>query len=171
MIKLYMQKAKDRHVAKELALLRASNPTPQMVSHMDEVDDAVIEEGIFRALEEGSKVASAIASSSEAPSDDATLNHRPAPPSDSGALGDSTRPNLQPLSASDTLSDHTIPIMQPSISSSKVTCHSTVVSPDVLIPSSAPYYAVQQRRGRPLPRTPAPGCKHCQILFTELQVK
>lgn len=152
MIKLYMQKAKDRHVAKELALLRASNPTPQMVSHMDEVDDAVIEEGIFRALEEGSKVASAIASSSEAPSDDATLNHRPAPPSDSEALGDSTRPNLQPLSASDTLSDHTIPIMQPpSISSSKVTCHSTVVSPDVLIPSSAPYYAVQQKKGTSSP--------------------
>ncbi|XP_026010597.1 uncharacterized protein LOC113013696 isoform X4 [Astatotilapia calliptera] len=271
MIKLYMQKAKDRCIAKELALLRVSNPTPQMVSHVGEVDDAVIEEGIFRALEEGSKVASAIASSSkahsdhatlihwpappsdsEAPSDHATLNHRPAPPSDSEApsdhatlnhwpappsdseapsdhdtlnhrpappsdseahsdhstlihrparddsvdsdseahsdhailnhrpappsdskaLGDSTRPNLQPpLSASDTLSDHTIPIMQPpSISSSKVTCHSTGVSPDVLIPSSAPYYAAKQRRGRPLPRTPAPGCKNCQILFTELQV-
>ncbi|XP_019211339.1 uncharacterized protein LOC102079580 isoform X3 [Oreochromis niloticus] len=180
MIKLYMQKAKDRHIAKELALLRASNPTPQMVSHMDEVDDAVIEEGIFRALEEGSKVASAIASSSKAASDHVTLIHRPARDdsvddsgdSDSEAPSDSTRPNLQPpLSASDTLSDHTIPIMQPpSLSTSKITCDSTVVSPDVLIPSSAPYYVAKQKRGRPLPRTPAPGCKHCQILFTELQV-
>ncbi|XP_019211334.1 uncharacterized protein LOC102080074 isoform X1 [Oreochromis niloticus] len=171
-IKLYMQKAKDRHVAKELALLRASNPTPQMVSHVDEVDDAVIEEAIFRALEEGSKVASPIVSSSKAPSDHATPIHRPAPPSDREAPSDSTRPNLQPpLSASATLSDHTIPIMQPpSISTSKITCDSTVVSPDVLIPSSAPYYAVQQWRGRPLLRTPAPGCKNCQILFTELQV-
>ncbi|XP_025760663.1 uncharacterized protein LOC102079840 isoform X4 [Oreochromis niloticus] len=172
MIKLYMQKAKDRCVAKELALLRASNPTLQMVSHVGEVDYTVIEEGIFRALEARSKVASPIASSSNAPSDHATLNHWPAPPSDSKALGDSTRPNLQPpLSTRDPLSDHTIPIMQPpSISTSKITCDSTVVSPDLLIPSSAPYYAAKQRRECLLPRTPAPGCKNCQILFTELQV-
>lgn len=121
-----------------------------------------------------SKVTSPIASYSTAPSDHATLKHHPAPPSDSEAPGDSVKKkkNLQPsLSTKDTPRDHTIPIMQlSSISASKIACDSTVISPNVLIPSSAPYYAAKQRRGRPLPRTPAPGCKNCQILFTELQV-
>lgn len=85
-----------------------------MVSHEDEVDDAVIEEGIFRALEARSKVTSPIASYSKAPSDHATLKHQPAPPSDSEAPGDSVKKtNLQPsLSTNDTPRDDTNPIMQ-----------------------------------------------------------
>ncbi len=38
MVKLHIQKAKDRYIARELAFLRASNSTPPMVSHLDEVD-------------------------------------------------------------------------------------------------------------------------------------
>ncbi|KAJ8004379.1 hypothetical protein DPEC_G00135080 [Dallia pectoralis] len=36
MVTLYMQTAKDRYIARELALLRASRPHPPMVSHIDE---------------------------------------------------------------------------------------------------------------------------------------
>lgn len=133
----------------------ASNPTTRMVSHVEEVDDAIIKEGIFRALEAKSKVTSPIASYSTAPSDNATLKHHPAPPSDSEAPGDSVKKsNLQPsLSTKDTPRDHTIPIMQlSSMSASKIACDSTVISPNVLIPSSAPYYAAKQKKA------PAPDC-------------
>ncbi|KAL7384859.1 hypothetical protein ABVT39_010294 [Epinephelus coioides] len=57
MVKLYIQKAKDRYIARELALLRASKPTPPMVSHLDEVDDAAIEEGVRRVIEAASHAA------------------------------------------------------------------------------------------------------------------
>lgn len=95
----------NRCIAKELALLMASNPTTRMVSHVDEVDDAIIKEGIFRALEAKSKVTSPIASYSTAPSDNATLKHHPAPPSDSEAPGDSVKKNqtYSPLSLPKTL--------------------------------------------------------------------
>ncbi|XP_028428511.1 uncharacterized protein LOC114551751 [Perca flavescens] len=55
MVTLYVQKAKDHYSARELALLRASKPHPTMVSHLDEIDEAVIEEGI-RKLEDPSSV-------------------------------------------------------------------------------------------------------------------
>ncbi|XP_060753056.1 uncharacterized protein LOC132863964 [Tachysurus vachellii] len=57
-VALYMQKAKDRLITRELALLRASKPTPPMVSHLDEVDDVAIEEGIRREMEASSQAAS-----------------------------------------------------------------------------------------------------------------
>ncbi|KAL7398395.1 hypothetical protein ABVT39_009068 [Epinephelus coioides] len=57
MVKLDIQKAKDRYIARELALLRASKPTPPMVSHLDEVDDAAIEEGVRRVIEAASHAA------------------------------------------------------------------------------------------------------------------
>ncbi|KAF5896562.1 uncharacterized protein DAT39_013723, partial [Clarias magur] len=55
---LYMQKAKDRYIGRELALLRASNPTPPMVSHLNEVDESAVEEGIRREMEACSQAAS-----------------------------------------------------------------------------------------------------------------
>ncbi|KAF5894658.1 uncharacterized protein DAT39_015631, partial [Clarias magur] len=72
MITLYMQKAKDRYVTKELALLRASNPTPRMVSHLDELDDVAVEEGSQASSEAHSEHATTSAptpptSCSEAP--------------------------------------------------------------------------------------------------------
>ncbi|KAK2836093.1 hypothetical protein Q7C36_013962 [Tachysurus vachellii] len=57
-VALYMQKAKDKLITRELALLRASEPTPPMVSHLDEVDDVAIEEGIRREMEASSQAAS-----------------------------------------------------------------------------------------------------------------
>ncbi|KAK2829831.1 hypothetical protein Q7C36_017821 [Tachysurus vachellii] len=57
-VALYMQKAKDKLITRELALLRASKPTPPMVSHLDEVDDVAIEEGIRREMEASSQAAS-----------------------------------------------------------------------------------------------------------------
>ncbi len=62
MVTFYISKAKDRYNARKLALLRASNPTPPVVSHLDEVNDAAIEEGIRRAIEARSQVASPAAS-------------------------------------------------------------------------------------------------------------
>lgn len=67
MVTLYIQKAKDRYIARELALLRASNPTPPMVSHLDEVDAAAIEEGVRRVIEARSQVASHAAASATVP--------------------------------------------------------------------------------------------------------
>lgn len=64
MVTLYIQKAKDRHIARELALLHASKPTPPMVSHLDEVDDAAIEDGIRRVIEAASH---AVASTTVSP--------------------------------------------------------------------------------------------------------
>lgn len=67
MVTLYIQKAKDRYIARELALLRASKPTPPMVSHLDEVDDAAIEEGVRRVIEARSQAASHPAASATVP--------------------------------------------------------------------------------------------------------
>nr|XP_046228116.1 uncharacterized protein LOC124049997 [Scatophagus argus] len=50
MAKLYMERAKDRYIARELALLRASHPQPPIVSHMDEVDESAIEEAVHREI-------------------------------------------------------------------------------------------------------------------------
>ncbi|KAJ7992807.1 hypothetical protein DPEC_G00282520 [Dallia pectoralis] len=62
-----MQTAKDRYIARELALLRASRPHPPMVSHIDEVNDAAVEEGIRREIEGHSSQPSAL--SAAEPSD------------------------------------------------------------------------------------------------------
>ncbi|KAJ7989306.1 hypothetical protein DPEC_G00303180 [Dallia pectoralis] len=51
MVVLYMKHAKHRYIARELALLRASRPHPPMVSHIDEVDDAAVEEGIRKEIQ------------------------------------------------------------------------------------------------------------------------
>ncbi|KAJ7992804.1 hypothetical protein DPEC_G00282490, partial [Dallia pectoralis] len=67
MVTLYMQTAKDRYIARELALLRASRPHPPMVSHIDEVNDAAVEEGIRREIEGHSSQPSAL--SAAEPSD------------------------------------------------------------------------------------------------------
>ncbi|XP_039660441.1 uncharacterized protein LOC120561398 isoform X2 [Perca fluviatilis] len=56
MVTLYVQKAKDCYIVRELALLRASRPHPPMVSHLDEIDEAAIEEGIRRKFEDPSSV-------------------------------------------------------------------------------------------------------------------
>ncbi len=66
-VTLYIQRAKDRHIARELALLRASKPTPPRVSHLDEVDDAAIEEGVRRVIEARSQAASHAAASTTVP--------------------------------------------------------------------------------------------------------
>ncbi|KAM7412334.1 hypothetical protein PAMA_022016 [Pampus argenteus] len=50
MAKLYMERAKDRYISRELALLRASNPQPPIVSHMDEVNGSTIEEAVHRKI-------------------------------------------------------------------------------------------------------------------------
>ena len=49
-IKLNMDKVKGRYITRELALLRARAPDPPMVSHLDEVDDNAIVEGIRKEL-------------------------------------------------------------------------------------------------------------------------
>lgn len=48
--KLYVERAKDSYIARELALLRASHPQPPIVSHMDEVNGSTIEEAIRREI-------------------------------------------------------------------------------------------------------------------------
>ncbi|XP_039678308.1 uncharacterized protein LOC120572867 [Perca fluviatilis] len=85
MVTLYVQKAKDRHIARELALLRASKPYPPMVSHLDEIDEAAIEEGIRRKFEDpssvphdGEVVALSAAKPFETPSASATPLNKPA---------------------------------------------------------------------------------------------
>ncbi|KAM7390925.1 hypothetical protein PAMA_008906 [Pampus argenteus] len=50
MAKLYMERAKDRYISRELALLRASHPQPPIVSHMDEVNGSTIEEAVRREI-------------------------------------------------------------------------------------------------------------------------
>ncbi|XP_039678107.1 uncharacterized protein LOC120572755 [Perca fluviatilis] len=85
MVTLYIQKAKDRHIARQLALLRASKPYPPMVSHLDEIDEAAIEEGIRRKFEDPSSVphdsevvALSAAKPFETPSASATPLNKPA---------------------------------------------------------------------------------------------
>ncbi|GLD73208.1 uncharacterized protein AKAME5_002453300 [Lates japonicus] len=144
MVKLYIEKAKDRHIAKELVLLRASNPSPPMVSHLDEVDDAVIEEGIRRAVEARSQAASSVAScddgtpnvhlpsASMASCDDGTPNVHP--PSASMASCDDCTPNVHPPSASMASCDDGTPNVQPP-SASMASCDDG--TPNVQPPSAS----------------------------------
>ncbi|KAM7406707.1 hypothetical protein PAMA_002760 [Pampus argenteus] len=50
MAKLYTERAKDRYIARELALLRASHPQAPIVSHMDEVNGSTTEEAVRREI-------------------------------------------------------------------------------------------------------------------------
>nr|XP_046228119.1 uncharacterized protein LOC124050000 [Scatophagus argus] len=145
MVKLYIQKAKDRHIAKELALLRASNPTPPMISHLDEVDDAAIEEGIRRAVEARLQPASSVTSS-----DHTTAGVQPSSLFPCKAPCDHTSPNVQPASAID----------------NEVACDTTVERN----PARTPYQSRTLRKTLSALRKPASGCKNCQVLFTELKV-
>lgn len=47
MAQLYVERAKDSYIARELALLRASHPQPP---HMDEGGGSIIEEVICREI-------------------------------------------------------------------------------------------------------------------------
>nr|XP_046228117.1 uncharacterized protein LOC124049998 [Scatophagus argus]XP_046238928.1 uncharacterized protein LOC124055953 [Scatophagus argus]XP_046238950.1 uncharacterized protein LOC124055983 [Scatophagus argus] len=145
MVKLYIQKAKDRHITKELALLRASNPTPPMVSHLDEVDDAAIEEGIRRAVEARLQPASSVTSS-----DHTTAGVQPSSLFPCKAPCDHTSPNVQPASAID----------------NEVACDTTVERN----PARTPYQSRTLRKTLSALRKPASGCKNCQVLFSELKV-
>lgn len=150
MIKLYIEKAKDRFITWELALLRASNPTPPMVSDVDEVDDAVIEEGIKRLREARSEVASPEAST-------ATIS----------TLSTSVRGST---SASEATCDHTIPNRQsPSPSASEAPCDKTGVRPDISTSARTLYHLEMRQRACPVLRVPAFGCKLCQHLFAKLR--
>lgn len=177
MVKLYMQRAKDRYIARELALLRASKPTPPMVSHLDEVDENTIEEGIRRVMEAISQAAPPAATaaavppcSSEGPCDQTSPSAQP--PSASEAACDQTSPSARPPPASEAACDQNSPDVWPP--SPSATEHPFDRSSPGMQPPSANEAATtrkKQKRGpRTFVRTPAPGCHRCKVLFTELNV-
>ena len=147
MVTLYIQKAKDRYIAIEMALLRTSKPTPPMVSHLDEVNDAAIEEGIRREIEARSQAAAS-----------ATVP-----------------PLLVPMCncrlASQASCDQETPAMQdPSPSTSQASCCTSVLLLIKFIPARTAHQQAKRRRRHSVLRTPDSGCRNCRSLFAELKV-
>ena len=155
MVTLYIQKAKDRFIGRELALLRASKPTPPMVSHLDEVDDAAIDEGVRRVIE----AASHAAASTTVPPLSGPMSSSPL------AIQGSCEPKTKTMqdpspSTSNAPCDPEAPVMQdPSPSTSQASCYTGTVDQQV-----------KRRRRRSVLRAPDPGCRNCQLLSAELMV-
>ncbi|KAG7506554.1 hypothetical protein JOB18_008867 [Solea senegalensis] len=193
MVTLYIQKAKDRYIARELALLRASKPTPPMVSHLDEVDDAAIEEGVRRVIEAASHAAASstvpplsgpMSSSplaSQGSCDPKTKTMQDPSPSTSQASCDPEIPATQDPSppTNQDSSDPEIPAMQdPSPSTSRASYDPGTAATLDPFPSTshASCYTgtvdqqAKRRRRCSVLRAPDPGCRNCQLLFAELNV-
>ena len=157
MVTMYIQKAKDRFIARELALLHASKPTPPMVSHLDEVDDAAIEEGARRVIEAIPQAAPHAAASAIMPPLSVPMCCSP-----SQASCDPEAPAmLDPSpSTSQASCDPEAPAMlDPSPSTSQASCYTGTVDQQV-----------KRRRRRSVLRAPDPGCRNCQLLSAELNV-
>ena len=195
MVTLYVQKAKDRYVARELALLRASKPHPPMVSHFDEIDDAAIEEGIRRELEEapsaaepydtppaGEVVDPSTADSPDAASARVTPSNKPdsdvvAPsatePSDTPPAGEVVDPST--ADSPDAASARVTPSNKPAsdvVARSAAETSKTPSASATPLKEPASHLPKKQlfRRNKPVVRTPTPLCKNCRILAAELKV-
>ena len=142
MVTLYMQKAKDRFIGRELALLRASKPTPPMVSHLDEVDGAAIDEGVRRVIE----AASHAAASTTVPPLSGPMSSSPL------AIQGSCEPKT---------------MQDPSPSTSTASCDPE--APVMQDPGTVDQQA-KRGRSRSVLRAPDPGCRNCQLLFAEINV-
>ncbi|KAL7385251.1 hypothetical protein ABVT39_018329 [Epinephelus coioides] len=166
--------SRKRKIARELALLHASKPTPPMVSHLDEVDDAAIEEGVRRVIEAASHAAASttvpplsgpMSSSplaSQGSCDPKTKTMQDPSPSTSQASFDPEAPAmLDPSrSPSQTSCDPEAPAMlDPSPSTSQASCYTGTVDQQA-----------KRRRRRSVLRAPDPGCRNCQLLSAELKV-
>lgn len=169
MVTLYIQKAKDRYIARELALLRANNPTPQMVSHLDEVDDTAIEESVRRVIEARSQAASHPAASAtvpplSVPMCSSSLASQVSCDPETPAIG-----SFSPTSQASC--DPETPAMQdPSPSTSQASCDTSVLSPIKFNPARTADQQAKGGRRRSVLRTPNPGCRNCQFLSAELKV-
>lgn len=121
MVSLYIEKAKDRYIARELALLRASKPVPPMVSHLDEVDASAIEEGVRRVIEARSQAAA----SATVPPLSGPL--RSSPPASQASCD----PDRQAPSTSQVCDPETVPAVQdPCQQAKRGRRHSVVSTPD-----------------------------------------
>ncbi|XP_078032268.1 uncharacterized protein LOC117263495 [Epinephelus lanceolatus] len=157
MVKLYIQKAKDRYIARELALLRTSNPTPPMVSHLDEVDDAAIKEGVRRVIEARPQAAPHAAASAIVPPLSVPMCCSPSQASCDPETPAMLDPSPSPSQAS---CDPEAPAMlDPFPSTSQASCYTGTVDQQA-----------KRRRRRSVLRAPDPGCRNCQLLSAELKV-
>ncbi|KAF5880176.1 uncharacterized protein DAT39_023322, partial [Clarias magur] len=166
-IMLYVQRAKDRYIARELALLRASNPTPPMVSHLDEVDDSAVEEGIRREMEARSQLASP---ASRTHSERATPNVCSPSQSSSQPHSEHASLDLPPPSDSEIDTPRARPTPDrphPSHSASESPNEPGTSGTQDVCKTPAPG---RRKRSHPLPRDPASACRNCQVLSAELKV-
>ncbi|KAM7392223.1 hypothetical protein PAMP_022850 [Pampus punctatissimus] len=198
MIKLYMERAKDSYIARELALLRASHPQPPIVSHMDEVNGSTIEEAVHRMIAAGASERTVTLSNATATFPPALSLSTSIHATDSVGPGSTDcepstpAPQTPPPSAlsspSDTEVHSAVFSATDSVSLVPTDCGlsmsplrgspTAVTALSPLLPSTTassslankPLCSVVRRKHHLLPRRPAHGCENCQFLFAELCV-
>ncbi|KAM7388843.1 hypothetical protein PAMP_022854 [Pampus punctatissimus] len=198
MIKLYMERAKDSYIARELALLRASHPQPPVVSHMDEVNGSTIEEAVHRMIAAGASERTATLSNATATFPPALSLSTSIHATDSVGPGSTdcepstpvpqTLPPSALSSPSDTEVHSAVFSATDSVSLVPTDCGlsmsplrgspTAVTALSPLLPSTTassslankPPCSVVRRNHHLLPRRPAHGCENCQFLLAELRV-
>ncbi|KAM7384966.1 hypothetical protein PAMP_001070 [Pampus punctatissimus] len=198
MIKLYMERAKDSYIARELALLRASHPQPPIVSHMDKANGSTIEEAVHRMIAAGAPERTATLSNATATFPPALSLSTSIHATDSVGPGSTDcepstpAPQTPPPSAlsspSDTEVHSAVFSATDSVSHVPTDCElsmspsrgspTAVTALSPLLPSTTassflankPLCSVVRRKHHLLPRRPAHGCENCQFLLAELRV-